>query len=95
MASLVLIDSVLWVSDWGGAGELMAALGVRRADFERKWFVALVLAVSPLAFGAVSLFMLPFCFRTCVMPRDAKEYSEVGELNVVRDERNRSDSVGS
>jgi hypothetical protein len=45
--------------------------------------VALVLAVSPLAFEAVSLFMLPFCFRTCVMPRDAKEYSEVGELNVV------------
>jgi hypothetical protein len=76
----------------------MAALGVRRAGFERKWqmwFVALVLAVSPLAFGAVSLFMLPFCFRTCVMPRDAKEYSEVGELNFVRDERNRSDSVGS
>jgi hypothetical protein len=57
--------------------------------------VALVLAVSPLAFEAVSLFMLPFRFRTRVTPRDAKEYSEAGEVNVVRDERNGSDSVGS
>jgi hypothetical protein len=57
--------------------------------------VAVVLVVFPLAFEAVSLFMLLFRFRTCVLPRNAKEYSELGEVNVVRDERNRSDSVGS
>ena len=57
--------------------------------------VAVVLVVSPLAFETASLLMLLFRFGTRTLPRNAKEYSEVGELNVVRDEKNGSDSVRS
>jgi hypothetical protein len=57
--------------------------------------VVVVLVVSPLTFEAVSLFMLLFRFCTHVLPHNAKEYSEVGEVNVVCDERNGSNSVGS
>jgi hypothetical protein len=55
----------------------------------------LMAVVSLLAFEAVSLFMLLFRFRTCVLLRNAKEYSEVGEVNAVRDGRNGNHSVGS
>ena len=56
--------------------------------------VALVLVLSPLVFEAVSLFMLLFRFTTRALPRNAK-YSAVREVNVVRDERNGSDGIGS
>ena len=48
--------------------------------------VAAVL-VSPLAFKTASLLMLLFRFGTRALPRNAKEYSEVGEVNVVRNEK--------
>jgi len=57
--------------------------------------VALILVVSPLAFEAVLLFMLLFCFRTGVLPRTMKECSEVGEVNAIRDERTESAGAGS
>ncbi len=56
--------------------------------------VALVLVVSPLAFEAVSLFMLLFRFGFRFLPRNRKTYSKVGEVKVVRD-RLGSDSVES
>ena len=56
--------------------------------------VALVLVVSPLAFDAVSLFILLFCFSFRVLLRDGEEFREVGRVHVVLD-GNRSGGVES
>jgi hypothetical protein len=57
--------------------------------------IALVLVISLLVVEAMSLFMLLFRFTTRVLLRNTKEYIIGGEVNIVRDERNRSSSIRS